>query len=44
MFAKQLHGELELGDRPQGGAVVAAELPEAAAWAPSSAPERRTRP
>ncbi len=30
MFAKQLHGELELSDRPQGGALVAAELPEAA--------------
>jgi PAS domain S-box-containing protein len=29
-FAEQLHGELELGDRPQGGALVAAELPEAA--------------
>ena len=31
MFAKQLHGELELSDRPHGGALVAAELREAAA-------------
>jgi PAS domain S-box-containing protein len=30
MFAKQLHSELELSDRPHGGAMVAAELPEAA--------------
>jgi PAS domain S-box-containing protein len=27
-FAKQLHCELELSDRPQGGAMVAVELPE----------------
>jgi PAS domain S-box-containing protein len=30
MFATQLQGELELSDRPQGGAMVAAELPETA--------------
>ena len=30
MFARQLHGELELSDRPQGGALVAAELLEPA--------------
>lgn len=29
MFAKQLHSELQLSDRPHGGAMVAAELPEA---------------
>lgn len=29
-FARQLHGELELSNRPQGGAIVAAELSEAA--------------
>jgi two-component sensor histidine kinase len=28
LFAKQLHCELELSDRPQGGAMVAVELPE----------------
>jgi PAS domain S-box-containing protein len=28
-FAKQLHGELELSNRPEGGAVVAVELSEA---------------
>jgi two-component sensor histidine kinase len=27
-FARQLHCELELSDRPQGGAMVAVELPE----------------
>lgn len=30
LFAKQLHSELELGDSPNGGALVAAEIPEAA--------------
>jgi two-component sensor histidine kinase len=30
MFARQLHGELELGVGPQGGAAIAVELPEAA--------------
>jgi two-component sensor histidine kinase len=29
LLAKQLHGELELGDRVGGGALVAVEMPEA---------------
>lgn len=31
LFAQQLHGSLQLSDRPGGGALVAAELPEAIA-------------
>jgi PAS domain S-box-containing protein len=42
LLASQLHGELELGERPGGGALVAAEMPEMVEPAPQVAPSPAT--